>query len=1106
MKRLLTIVLAITVLFVTCDKNPDTVHVTGVSLNKSTLSLTEGTSETLTAAVTPAEAGNKKITWKSDKPDIATVDAEGKVTAVKAGTAIITVTAEDGLKTAACTVTVKAVEESLTVVDEENEKYDIPAMTAGMAIAGIDISKAVTGGVAPYAYTATGFPEGIVIDPSTGVISGTPVGTSESGTATVTITDSSEPAQSVTVDIDFGATTVTPPPAFIDNASFDIPAMTVGTAIAPVNVAGAASGGATPYAFSASGLPAGISISAAGVISGTPTAEAAAGTATITVTDAASQSSKIIINFGAVAPAEPTFNDNGEYNIPAMTQGTAIADIDLSEAITGGKPPYYYEATGLPEGLVIDPSTGVISGTPVGTSESGTATITITDSSEPAKSVTVDINFGAVTTVPPPAFTDNASFDIPAMTAGTAITPINVADAAEGGTPPYTFSANGLPAGVSISEAGVISGTPTAPAAPGTATITVTDAASKSSNITIDFGAIAPAALVFTDNDNYNIPAITVGTAITPIDVAGAVTGGTTPYAFSASGLPAGISISAAGVISGTPTAEAAAGTATITIKDSSSPQKSSNITIGFSAITPTELVFIDNDNYNIPDIKVGVAITPINVAGAVTGGITPYAFSASGLPAGLSISAAGVISGTPTTEAAASTATINVKDKSSSTQSKNITVSYGAATPTELVFTDNDNYNIPDMKFGVAITPVNVAGAVTGGITPYAFSASGLPAGISISPAGVISGTPTAEAAAGTATITVTDKSSSPQSKNITVNYGSITPTELVFTDSPSYDIPATNITTSISIDVAGAASGGIKPYTFSASGLPEGISISQAGLISGTPTAVGSGGTATITVTDKSSSQQSKNITINFGEITYVIPRRITWNGSGYVFATEPNDAGLFFKFGGVTGIYTGNGKVTMLPAAANGDTFTTADVAWSPVAVSSWTSIPYSTQTVNDAYHTVANVKAGKGDPCRLVGLDLNKIKNTPAGSLTHADIDNGEWRLPTVVELHTFTGQSANVNGFSAHWTNVNGANGSIFPTVAAGNMSSFIPATGFRSSSVGTVTDQNIEDNYWSGTAHDADHGYYMENASTYVRSYYLPVDVQYGLAVRCLKQ
>lgn len=90
------------------ETGPTTVAVTGVSLNKQTLSLVEGDSETLTATVIPSNATNKAVSWKSSDASVASVDNSGKVTAVKAGSATITVTTTDGSKTATCSVTVTA--------------------------------------------------------------------------------------------------------------------------------------------------------------------------------------------------------------------------------------------------------------------------------------------------------------------------------------------------------------------------------------------------------------------------------------------------------------------------------------------------------------------------------------------------------------------------------------------------------------------------------------------------------------------------------------------------------------------------------------------------------------------------------------------------------------------------------------------------------------------------------------------------------------------------------------------------------------------------------------------------------------------------------------
>ena len=87
---------------------PAVVAVTGVTLNKAAMELTVEAEEALTAVVAPEGASNKKVSWTSSDTAVATVDVNGKVKGIKEGTATITVTTEDGNKTAACTVTVKA--------------------------------------------------------------------------------------------------------------------------------------------------------------------------------------------------------------------------------------------------------------------------------------------------------------------------------------------------------------------------------------------------------------------------------------------------------------------------------------------------------------------------------------------------------------------------------------------------------------------------------------------------------------------------------------------------------------------------------------------------------------------------------------------------------------------------------------------------------------------------------------------------------------------------------------------------------------------------------------------------------------------------------------
>ena len=98
-----------------CKGNVSTpIAVTGVTLDKATVTLVEQETVTLKATVKPEKAPNKAVTWSSNKPDVAAVDKDGKVTAKKTGEATITVTTTDGGKTASCKVTVSLTEYAIT--------------------------------------------------------------------------------------------------------------------------------------------------------------------------------------------------------------------------------------------------------------------------------------------------------------------------------------------------------------------------------------------------------------------------------------------------------------------------------------------------------------------------------------------------------------------------------------------------------------------------------------------------------------------------------------------------------------------------------------------------------------------------------------------------------------------------------------------------------------------------------------------------------------------------------------------------------------------------------------------------------------------------------
>lgn len=101
---------------------PIVINVTGVKLNKNNISLEVGQTETLSASVEPSNATNTKVRWNSSDEKIASV-SDGKIAALKAGEAVITVTTEDGEKTDSCTVKVKE-KETPPSGGEENPKED----------------------------------------------------------------------------------------------------------------------------------------------------------------------------------------------------------------------------------------------------------------------------------------------------------------------------------------------------------------------------------------------------------------------------------------------------------------------------------------------------------------------------------------------------------------------------------------------------------------------------------------------------------------------------------------------------------------------------------------------------------------------------------------------------------------------------------------------------------------------------------------------------------------------------------------------------------------------------------------------------------------------
>ncbi len=652
-------------------------------------------------------------------------------------------------------------------------------------------------GTTPYSWSATGLPAGLTINAATGVISGTPTATG-SFTATATMTD----AHGATASRTFPAFTINALPVI--NTPTTLPNWTVNQAYPAqtINVSNGTSG----YTWTASGLPTGLSINAStGVISGTPNTATAYPAISVTVTDAAGAS--VSRGYSVTINPLPVV---GTTNLPDG-ELTVTYNVLLAPG-SGGTPPYTWSAVGLPAGLSINPATGRITGTPT---VSGTfnPTVTIKDATNATsnRSYTFDIK-------PLPTITGPATLPSWTVTRPYVDTPV----VASGGTTPYTWSATGLPSGLTINAStGDITGTPTAT---GTYTVTVS---------LVDALGVSATHAPYTVVINA-VPVITTATVPNGEQTVAYSSGalstsqGTAPFAWSASGLPPGVTVNAAtGALSGTPTA---AGAYSVVVTAVDVAGASASKTFGITIIAPPSIT----NPATLPSWTIG-KVYPSQTITSI-GGTAPYAWSATGLPTGLTINAStAVVSGTPTATGLFTPVTVKITDALGAISTQVYTITMNAAPAISAPAT------LPNGTQGLAYTTTTVT--ATGGTPSLGWSASGLPAGLTINGStGAISGTPTVTGSF-TATVTATDIAGATASRvfgAFTVNAAPVVATA---------SLPDAEVGSAYTKTLLGSS--GTTPYTWTSTALPAGLTLSSAGVLSGTPTAA-STSNVTFTLTD--------------------------------------------------------------------------------------------------------------------------------------------------------------------------------------------------------------------------------------------------------------
>jgi hypothetical protein len=585
-----------------------------------------------------------------------------------------------------------------------------------------------SGGTPPYRWAvATGsLPAGLTLSGAT--IGGTPTAAGTSN-FTLRVTDSGQPAQSKQISLSL---VILPGSLIITTTS--LPAATVGT---PYSQTLSAGGGTAPYTWSiASGsLPPGLTLSGA-TISGTPSAPGTSNF-TVRVADKSTPQQTVQTPFTLSVIAPLTISTT---SLPAGASGIAYQQ---TLSATGGTPNYTWSiaAGALPLGVTLS-ATGTLSGIPAA---AGTFhfTVLVTDQSNPQKSsqkdfvLTIGTSLSIVTQSPLPAGIVVQNYSQPLT--------------AVGGTPPYhwVLASGQLPPGIALSDAGLVSGIPSA-AGTFTATIQVSDSAGAATTRSFDL-RIDDLLTITTGS----LPDAAVGASYSKQLEASlqAVT-----WSVTSGNLPPGLALSASGLISGTPTT-----TGTF------------SFTVGVTSGTPAQTA---NSSFQIkvsPALTIataaalpqGVAFTPYSAALSATGGLPPYTWSISGgaLPNGLTLSTTGAISGTPTVSGDF-TFTAQVADGGGGQASRGFTVSIQKGT----------------LRITTQTLPVGIQGSAysqqlqaSGGPTPYIWTvlSGSLPSGLVLTPAGLLQGTPSTTIASATFQLLVVDSSGANDNHTFTMAVG---------------------------------------------------------------------------------------------------------------------------------------------------------------------------------------------------------------------------------------------------------------------------------------------------------------------------------------------
>ncbi|HEY0256987.1 MAG TPA: choice-of-anchor tandem repeat GloVer-containing protein, partial [Candidatus Methylacidiphilales bacterium] len=519
-----------------------------------------------------------------------------------------------------------------------------------------------------------------------------------------------------------------------------------------------------------------------------------------TTTNGGTALNGIVFKFSLIAPLPAT--SPLIVNSPQQSTAAVNSPYTFVYSASGYPAPTFSVASGsLPPGLALSAG-GALTGTPT---QPGVYTGTISANNGVSPAATQNFSITVQTVGPAPVITNgplqatvniNTAYSFTYTTTGTP-------------APTFTLSSGSLPSGLTLSTIGTISGSATQY---GTFTGAVTARNGVSPAAIQNFTITVDKAPTFAGGPTGNAA---LGNPVNP-GSAFLATGYPAPtFSVTAGGFPPGVTLSASGLLSGTPTQM---GTYVATISASNGVSPNATLTFALN-------VYISPSFTSGPPPS-GTVNSPYNFTWTVASYPAASVRVTSGaLPPGLSLSASGVLSGTPT-QAGTYTGYIAATNSITlATQSFSITIMPPPSPP-----------SITDGPPPAALlnAPYSFAYTFAGNPAPtFAVSSGALPSGLTLSSSGVISGTPiTTGTYTGAVTATNALGSSPPQSFSIIVRQ------PLSITNGPP---PATG-TVGAPYSFTYLSTGNPAPtFSLTAGSLPPGLSLSPAGVHAGTPSVSG-------------------------------------------------------------------------------------------------------------------------------------------------------------------------------------------------------------------------------------------------------------------------